>query len=59
MEKEIHFAKAIEKLAEVLKDPEVARFINQAMAPEGVRAAICGGCCLLLGGGGRRKILAD
>jgi len=59
MAEEMHFAKVLEKLAEVLKDPEVARFISQAVAAEGVApAAICGGCCLLLGGG-RRRQLAD
>ena len=59
MEKEIQFAKALEKLAEVLKDPEVARFISQAMAPEGVVAAHCSGCCFLFAGGQRRRVLAD
>jgi len=58
MKEEIPLAKALEKLAEVLKDPDVAKFIGQAVAAEGVTAAaICGGCCLLLGGGRRRQLV--
>jgi len=56
MKEEIPFAKAMEKLAEALKDPDVAKFISQAMVPEGVRAAACSGCCLLFGGGHRRQV---
>lgn len=58
MKEEIPSAKAMEKLAEVLKDPEVARFISQAIGPERA-VAICGGCCLLLGGGSRRKVFEE
>lgn len=56
MAKETISTKAMEKLAEVLKEPEVARFINQFLAPEQA-LAVCGGCCLLLGGGRRRQLV--